>query len=112
MLMGLFILIGCQLVGELIVGMVSMPIPGSVLGMLILFIGLIVRGGVPADLNFAAQGLIKNIGVLFIPAGAGLSLYLSLIVDKWDVILIASVISTILTLVSCALLFKIFSRDS
>ena len=47
MIQGFLILLVCQLVGELIVTAASVPIPGSVVGMVLLLVGLIVRGEVP-----------------------------------------------------------------
>lgn len=110
MLHGFLILIGCQLLGEIIVGVAGLPVPGAVLGMILLFIGLIAHKGVPEGLNVAGNGLLKYIGLLFVPAGAGISIYLGLIAEQWDVILIASVGSTILTLLICAALFRILDR--
>ena len=112
MLFGFFILIGCQLAGEIIVGVTGLPVPGAVIGMLLLFVGLLIKGEIPEGLNSAGNGLIKHIGLLFVPAGAGISLYLGLIAEQWDVILIASVTSTILTLLSCAILFQFLNRGS
>lgn len=106
MLHGFLILIGCQLAGEIIVGLGGLSIPGPVMGMVLLFAGLMIRGGVPEGLETAGGGLLKHIGLLYVPAGAGISLYLGLIAREWDVILIASVSATVLTLVACGLLFQ------
>jgi len=111
MLHGLLILIGCQLLGEIAVSISGLPVPGAVMGMLFLFIGLVFRGGVPEGLDTAGNGLIKYIGLLFVPAGAGISVYLGLIVEEWDVILIASVSSTVLTLLVCAALFQFLNKE-
>ena len=43
MITGLTWLLGCQLLGELVVRLADLPIPGPVVGMLILFVLLQVR---------------------------------------------------------------------
>ncbi|MGV7234814.1 MAG: CidA/LrgA family protein [Nitrosomonadaceae bacterium] len=112
MLYGFLIIIGCQLVGEVFVGTTGIPIPGAVMGMIFLFIGLYLKGNVPEELNIVGNSLIKYIGLLFVPAGAGISMHLSMITKEWNVILIASVSSTILTLLACGLLFQIFNKEN
>lgn len=110
MLYGFLILIGCQLVGEIIVGTTGITIPGAVVGMVVLFIGLMLNIGIPDGLDEAGNGLLKHIGLLFVPAGAGISMFLGLIAEEWDVILVASVSSTILTLIVCATFFLVFKK--
>ena len=111
MLYGFLILIGCQLAGEISVAILNLPIPGTVMGMIFLFCGLVLRRGVPENLERAGGGLLKYIGILFVPAGAGISMYLSLIAEHWDIILIASFTSTVLTLLVCGALFKWLADD-
>jgi holin-like protein len=110
MLYGFLILIGCKLVGEILVGVTGAPIPPPVVGMFLLFVGLIVKGGVPESLDIAGNGLLKYIGLLFVPAGAGISMYMGLIAAQWDMILVASVSATVLTLLVCGWLFQLFAK--
>lgn len=107
MLRGFLILILCQFAGELLVGFFDLIIPAPVIGMVLLLIGLMVSGHVPDTLDKAAQGLLHYIGLLFVPAGAGISLYLGLLVEEWDIIMLASVTSTILTLITAAWVFQL-----
>ena len=72
---------------------------------------LLIRKQVGEPIAITADGLIKYIGLLFVPAGAGISLYLGLIAEQWVMILTASFISTMLTLVCCAWIFKLLSKD-
>lgn len=111
MVKGFIILIGLLLVGDVLSDVFSIPIPGSVIGMILLFIGLLFMKSVPDDLAKTADGLIAHIGLLFVPAGAGISLYLAMIAENWQVILLASFASTALTLVFTALAFKALSVE-
>lgn len=72
MINGLLWLLGFQLVGEVVVRSLGLTIPGPVVGMVLLFLVLQVRRP-PASANLfrAADGLLKHLQLLFIPAGVG-----------------------------------------
>lgn len=110
-LYGFLILVGLQLFGDLLSHTFSLPVPGAVIGMLIMLAILFIRKTVDEPIAVTADGLIKYIGLLFVPAGAGISVYLGLIADQWIVILAASFGSTFLTLLSCAWLFRLLSKN-
>ncbi len=77
MVKALAILLSIQLFGEVIVRLFNLPIPGPVIGMLLLFGLLLVRGSVPATLEKTARGLIQHLSLMFIPAGAGVMTYVT-----------------------------------
>lgn len=110
MIKGFIILIGLLLFGQTVSEVFSLPVPGSVIGMVMLFVLLIFIKGVPEDLGKVSDGLIAHIGLLFVPAGAGISLYLGMIAENWLVIILASLGSMVLTLVFTALVFKALSK--
>lgn len=110
MVKGFIILIGLLLIGNAVSDGLSLPVPGSVIGMVLLFLGLLIVKGVPEDLGKVSDGLISQIGLLFVPAGAGISLYLGMIAENWLVIILASVGSTVLTLIFTAMMFRILSK--
>ncbi len=76
MLGTLTILLLCQLAGELIARLLHLPVPGPVIGMLLLFVGLLVRGGVPRPMQETAGGLLRHLSLLFVPAGVGVMAHL------------------------------------
>ena len=92
------ILLVCQLAGEVIARLLQLPVPGPVLGMVILFIGLVVRGHVPDDLSTVAGGLLQNLSLLFVPAGVGVMLYARLLVDNWLALSVALLLSAVITI--------------
>ena len=65
----------CQLIGETVNVATGIPVPGPVIGMAILFAGLLVRRGLPQGLNDTAGGLLKHLALLFVPAGVGVMLH-------------------------------------
>jgi holin-like protein len=68
---GILILLLCQFAGDVIAQALALPVPGSVIGMLVLFIGLIIRRGVPLYLENSAQKILKPLTLYFIPASVG-----------------------------------------
>lgn len=97
------LLLVCQLAGEIIAEIARLPIPGPVIGMMILFFGLLIRGRVPAGLAAAAGGLLDHLGLLFVPAGVGVMTHATLIAANWPPIAAALFAGTALTLVVAGL---------
>jgi holin-like protein len=71
----LALILACQLVGETISVAADIPVPGPVIGMAILFIGLLIKRGLPAGLEQAGGGLLRHLALLFVPAGVGVMLH-------------------------------------
>ncbi|GAA4478740.1 CidA/LrgA family protein [Gluconacetobacter asukensis] len=105
----MLILVGCQLLGELLRATFQLPIPGPVIGMFLLALALGLRARrtgndrTPAPLKPAAEGLIANMGLLFVPAGVGIIAEAGVIRKEWLPILVAVAGSTILSLIVTAL---------
>jgi holin-like protein len=73
-----------------------------VVGLLLLFVGLIVRGrnGTPVDpsLRSTAQGLLSNLSLLFVPAGVGVVTQLGVLGANLVSIAVSLLVSTVLGL--------------
>lgn len=110
MLPSLTILLLCQLAGEVIARLFKLPVPGPVLGMLLLFTGLVIRRGIPESLEKTGTGLLSHLSLLFIPAGVGVTVHLKLLADEWLPIAAALVVSTIVTLAVTGLVMQVLSR--
>lgn len=104
MLNYLTIIFCCQLAGELTVSSLGLPLPGPVLGMVLLFAGLLINKGIPEDLALAADGLLSNMSLLFVPAGAGVMLHAKLMRQEWLPISVAVILSTLVTIAVTALM--------
>lgn len=98
MLFFVTIIFCCQLAGELFIAATGLPVPGPVVGMLLLFIGLLVHGSVPAGLGKVGDALIGSLSLLFVPAGVGVMLHARLIGAELVPISVALVVSTLLTI--------------
>ena len=106
MLESLAVLLLCQLIGELIVRFLEIPVPGPVLGMIILFIGLMIRGNIPEPLSKTASGLLEQLSLLFVPAGVGVMTHLTLLGKQWLPLSASLIISTLLTIAVTGLLMQ------
>jgi len=120
MLPGLFILLACQLVGETIVRALGLPLPGPVLGIILLVSFLAVRQRITGQdsasdathLGHAADGLLRYLGLLFVPAGVGIVQSFGLVTANGPALIGALVLSTLLTLVVTVAVFRLVARRS
>ena len=96
-----------QLVGEVLARGLNLPVPGPVIGMLLLFATLLLRGGPSPALAGTSQNLLQHLSLLFVPAGTGVMLHLHRVADEWLALLLSLLISTIATLVVTALVMKL-----
>jgi holin-like protein len=112
MLGALTILLVFQLVGEAISHGFGLPVPGPVIGLALLFLSLIARGGVPEDLRATANGLLQHLSLLFVPAGVGVMVHLSRLREEWLPISVALVVSAVLTIACTALTMRWLLRVS
>jgi len=104
------VLLLCQLTGEVFVVWTKMPVPGPVLGMLLLSVGLVIRGGIPAGLGRVVDGLLSHLSLLFVPAGVGVMLHIAMLREQWFAISVALVLSTVLTVAITGLLMTALIR--
>jgi len=93
------LLLVCQLIGEAAVVLLQMPLPGPVVGMAILFTGLLVHGKIPTELEGMAGGLLANLSLLFVPAGVGIMLHADRVGAEFLPIAASLVVSTLITIV-------------
>lgn len=74
--------------------------------MLLLFIGLMIRGNIPQPLAQTANGLLEQLSLLFVPAGVGVMTHLTLLGNQWLPLTTSLVISTLLTIAVTGLLMQ------
>lgn len=95
-----------QFLGEVLVRISGLPVPGSLLGLLLLFGALCLRGGVPKGLRDTSSHLLQHLMLLFIPVVAGIMLHFERIAHEWLPFLAASLGGTAVTIVVTALTFR------
>ena len=96
----------CQLLGEFVVHALGLPLPGALVGMLILFAGLMVHGRVPDALARAGGTLLQHLMLLLVPSVAGVMLHFGRIAGEWRPFLVACVVGAAVTLVVTATTFR------
>lgn len=112
MLRPLTILLACQLTGEILVRVAGVSVPGPVVGMLILFVGLVVKGTIPAPMESATNGILRYLSLLFVPSGVGIVANLELVTKEWVPILGAVVVATLVTIGGTGWLLQAINRRS
>jgi len=110
MLGALTVLLVFQLIGEVIVQFAGLPIPGPVIGLLLLFLSLCVRGSLAVPLRDTANGILQHLSLLFVPAGVGVMVHFSRVSGEWLPILAATIISTALAIGVSALVMQALMR--
>ncbi|MGD9871394.1 MAG: CidA/LrgA family protein, partial [Thauera sp.] len=110
MIAALTLLLVFQLVGEVIARALGLPVPGPVIGMALLFLALLLRGGPGEGLRRTSGQLLQHLSLLFVPAGTGIVLYGERIAAEWLPLLVSLFLSTLLALAVTALVLKAFAR--
>jgi holin-like protein len=118
MLEAVFLIFFCQLLGETSARGLGIPIPGPVLGMLMLFLALQVRArfkplAAPANtlpIGVVSAFLIAHLSLLFVPAGTGIVSHLPTLASHGIGLFVVLVVSTALSLVATALVFSFVAR--
>ncbi len=107
---GLIAIFGCELAGEFAQQLTGIPVPGPILGLLLLLFILIVRGGPSLGLQSTARGLLQYLPLLFVPAGTGVAAHLSLIGAEWIPITAALIGSSVIAIMATAFTMRAVER--
>jgi len=119
MIANLSLILICQLVGEVFVRALRLPLPGPVIGMVILFVILILRDrfavmerGPLRDgaVEGTAKGMLAHLSLLFVPAGVGVVQQLDLMTQHGLAIFAILAASVLVTLLVTAGTFLVTSR--
>jgi len=119
MIASLSVILLCQLAGEAFVRGLGLPMPGPVIGLMMLLVlllardrfAVLARGPLQGDgVELASRGLLANLSLLFVPAGVGVVQKLDLIVNHGIAFLGVLVMSVLITLVVTVATFLVASR--
>lgn len=101
---GIAVLLAFLLAGNAVATFGRLPLPGSVVGMLLLAATLHFRWMPAAWVEPAAGLLLRHMGLLFVPPGVGLMLQYDLLRRDWLPIALAGAASTVAVLLVVGLL--------
>lgn len=110
MIRQLAILFGCLALGELIITLTHIPLPSSILGMLLLTLLLKLKVIRLEWVRSISDFLVTNIGFFFVPPGVAIMLYFDIIKAQFVPIVTASVVSTVLVLAVTGWVHQIYGR--
>ena len=107
------VLVAFQLLGDFLVQLFALPVPGSMVGLVGLTLALIALGRVPAALGKVSGGLLRNMMLMLAPAVVGLIDNFGRVREEWLPFLVAGVAGAVITLgVTAVLLQHLLHRQS
>ena len=110
MVPALAIVLGFQLVGEVISRGLGLPLPGPVVGLVGLVVAFRLVPGLAERLRAVITGLLGHLSLFFVPAGVGVVAHLPLLREQGLALLAAIFGSTVLALVAGAGAFTLVAR--
>jgi holin-like protein len=119
MIASLSLILLCQLAGEVFVRSLRLPVPGPVVGLLLLLVLLLARdrfevlarGPLQQDgVENASRGMLAHLSLLFVPAGVGVVQKLDLIAAHGIAIIAVLAVSVVVTLLMTVATFLAASR--
>ena len=91
-----------QTMGEGLSYALSLPVPGPVIGMVLLLAYLMLKDDAIGKLAPTSLVLLKHLSLLFVPAGVGIMVHAQRIASEWLPIMLALVVSTIVSIIVTA----------
>jgi len=110
MLNALLLLLACQLAGEIVSQYFAIPVPGPVVGMVLLIVVYHFAPVTRGALRETSSTILRHLSLLFVPAGVGVMLHAGTVLDQWLAILVSLVLGTVITLTVTALTIKFATR--
>ncbi|OOR84595.1 CidA/LrgA family protein [Moraxella canis] len=101
-LKAIMIVFGCLFLGQVIVGLFDLPLPPSVIGLILLFLALQTGLVKLTTIEKLAKVLMDYLVLLVVPACISIMQYLDIIRDDFWVLIIGVSVSTILVLLTSA----------
>ncbi len=105
---GMTIIFICLILGELISSFFPVPLPGNIIGMIILFASLISNLIKLENVNKAGNLLLDNLILFFIPIGVGIIRYKELIINEISSIIIVGAVGFLLLFIITAKSIDLF----
>lgn len=103
MIRAFLLLLLLQLAGTLVAQFSGVPVPGTVLGFVLLFVVLIMRQELYATLQPTAKTLLDNMALLFLPAAVGIVQQLPLLHRQGWELMTVLLLSQIIGMAAAAL---------
>lgn len=103
-------LLGITIIGEGLSKILFFPLPGSILGLLLLLTVLLKEWVNLEQIEELSTFLLNHLALFFVPAGVGLITVLGLLKETWFILLIICITTTILVLIVTAFVVQQIRR--
>jgi holin-like protein len=90
--------------GESISSILNIPVPGNVIGMILITLSLKFKIIKLEDVKAPADFLVKNMALFFIPPGVGIILYTDMIKNDWIAVIVSLFLGTFAVLIVVGIL--------
>ncbi len=100
MIKPVFIVFGCLALGNIIVSLTGIPLPSSIVGMLLLTVLLVTKVVKVGDLKTLSDFFNAHMAFFFVPAGVSVMLYLDIIKANFLPIVVSAFVSTVLVIIA------------
>ncbi|MCA3210570.1 MAG: CidA/LrgA family protein [Burkholderiales bacterium] len=92
-----------QTIGEVMSYALRLPVPGPVIGMVLMLLYLRLRPRSLEAMRETSLGLLQHLSLLFVPAGVGVMAHWHRLAAEGVAIVVAIIVSTVLALAATAL---------
>ena len=110
MIHALLTILACQLAGEVAARLTGLPLPGPVIGLVLLVLLLSASTRLRGVVRPVAQGILGNLSLLFVPAGVGVIGHLPALAANAGALAVILIGSTAAAIAVGALTFAAVAR--
>lgn len=103
-------LVGAQLLGEALVVLTGLPVPGSVVGMAIVLVAMIVRHGRLPALRQAGTSMLMLVPLLLVPVSVGVMEQGAVLKAAWLPLVVALLVSVVLGMAATVWTIRLLRR--
>lgn len=105
------LLYGIYRMGVFIQDSFHLFIPGSIIGMLMLFLLLVIRGRFTRFIKNGCEFFLKHLQLFFLPATVGIISYFNLFRGKGMWLIVISMISTFIVMMASAVSSRLLAKE-
>lgn len=105
--LGLAVLVLAQAAGQYVVTRWQLTIPAALVGMALLLAALIALGRVPGPVALAADGLLRHMMLILMPALVGIMDHFALLREHWLGLLASGILGTLFTMALTAAVLRL-----
>lgn len=106
MIIGFLLLVALQIIGQTIISWLDVPVPGALLGLALMLLGLIIWGKISKGLTKVSNILLSHLMLMFIPSIVAIMTQAPTIAKSWMPYILSCVLATGITAVVTAFTFQ------